>query len=65
VYDPRHTYEEDKKHDSPSLGLKTGGDGLVIWPTKSPRQFLGLRLKIKRRRFVGLHMKTDEQLKTM
>jgi hypothetical protein len=65
VYDPRRTYEEDKKHNSPSLGLKTGDDSLVIWPTKSPRQFLGLRLKIKRRRFVGLHMKTDEQLKTM
>jgi hypothetical protein len=23
----------------PYLGLKTGSCGLVIWPTKSPRQF--------------------------
>jgi hypothetical protein len=31
----------------PSLGLKTGSYGLVIWPTKSPRWFLGLCLKTK------------------
>jgi hypothetical protein len=28
------------------LGLKTGSYGLVIWVSKSPRQFLGLGLKI-------------------
>jgi hypothetical protein len=31
----------------PSLGLKTGCFGLVIWSSKSPRWFLGLDLKIK------------------
>jgi hypothetical protein len=29
----------------PSLSLKTGSSGLVIWALKSPRQFLGLGLK--------------------
>jgi hypothetical protein len=29
----------------PSLGLKTGSFGLVIWASKSPRRFLGLSLK--------------------
>jgi hypothetical protein len=29
-----------------SLGLKTGGSGLVIWASKSPRGFPGLGLKI-------------------
>jgi hypothetical protein len=29
----------------PSLGLKIGSYDLVIWPTKSPWQFLGLDLK--------------------
>jgi hypothetical protein len=29
----------------PGLGLKTGISDLVIWALKSPRQFLGLRLK--------------------
>jgi hypothetical protein len=32
----------------PSLGLKTGSYGLVIWASKSPRRFLGLGLKTKR-----------------
>jgi hypothetical protein len=31
----------------PGLGLKTGSSGLVIFASKSPRQFLGLCLKIK------------------
>jgi hypothetical protein len=31
----------------PGLGLKTGSFGLMIWASKSPRQFLGLGLKIK------------------
>jgi hypothetical protein len=29
------------------LGLKTGSSGLMIWVSKSPRQFLGLCLKTK------------------
>jgi hypothetical protein len=29
----------------PDLGLKTGSFGLVIWASKSPRQFLGSGLK--------------------
>jgi hypothetical protein len=31
----------------PSLSLKTGSSGLVIWGSKSPRQFLVLCLKTK------------------
>jgi hypothetical protein len=31
----------------PGLGLKTGSSGLVIYASKSPRQFLGLDLKTK------------------
>jgi hypothetical protein len=31
----------------PSLGLKTGSSGLVIWASKSPRRFLSLGLKTK------------------
>jgi hypothetical protein len=31
----------------PSLGLKTGNSGLMIWASKSPRRFLGLGLKTK------------------
>jgi hypothetical protein len=31
----------------PGLGLKTDSSGLVIWDSKSPRQFLCLNLKIK------------------
>jgi hypothetical protein len=31
----------------PSLGLKTGSSGLVIWVSKSPRWFLSLGLKNK------------------
>jgi hypothetical protein len=31
----------------PGLGLKTGSFGLVIWASKSPREFLGLGLKTK------------------
>jgi hypothetical protein len=29
----------------PGLGLKTGSSGLVIWASKSPRQFFGLGFK--------------------
>jgi hypothetical protein len=31
----------------PSLRLKTNNRGFIIWPTKSPRWFLGLGLKTK------------------
>jgi hypothetical protein len=31
----------------PGLGLKTGSNGLVIWASKSPLQFLHLSLKTK------------------
>jgi hypothetical protein len=31
----------------PGLDLKTGSSGLVIWASKSPRQFLGWGLKTK------------------
>jgi hypothetical protein len=31
----------------PGFDLKTGSSGLVIWPSKSPRRFLGLGLKTK------------------
>jgi hypothetical protein len=44
----------------PSLSLKTGSFGLVIWASKSPRQFLGLGLKIKWFRFVGCAIKPTE-----
>jgi hypothetical protein len=43
----------------PSLGLKTGGYGLVIWTTKSPRRFLNLCLKIKQAMFSLLRHETD------
>jgi hypothetical protein len=42
----------------PSLGLKTGSYGLVIWTSKSPRRFLGLGLKTKRATVCRLHHKT-------
>jgi hypothetical protein len=43
----------------PGLSLKTGSSGLVIWVSKSPRQFLGLGLKTKRASVCRLHHKTD------
>jgi hypothetical protein len=36
---------------------------LVIWASKSLRQFLGLGFKTKGRRFVGFCLKTNEQMK--
>jgi hypothetical protein len=48
----------------PGLGLKTGSCSLVIWPTKSPRRFLGLGLKTKRAMACWLHHKTDVRMKT-
>jgi hypothetical protein len=43
----------------PGLGLKTGGNGLVIWASKSLRQFLDLSLKTKQALVCRLHHKTD------
>jgi hypothetical protein len=43
----------------PSLDLKTGSSGLVIWVSKSPRRFLGLYLKTKQALVCRLHHKTD------
>jgi hypothetical protein len=43
----------------PSLGLKTGNSGLVIWASKSPRQFLGLGLKTKQALVCRLRHKTN------
>jgi hypothetical protein len=43
----------------PGLGLKIGNSGLVIWTSKSPRQFLGLSLKIKQALVCRLCHKTD------
>jgi hypothetical protein len=43
----------------PSLGLKIGNSGLVIWASKSPRRFLGLGLKTKWASVCRLCYKTD------
>jgi hypothetical protein len=43
----------------PSLGLKIGSSGLLIWASKSPRQFLGLDLKTKWALGCRLRHKTD------
>jgi hypothetical protein len=43
----------------PGLGLKTGSSGLVIWASKSPRQFLGLGLKTKWASVCRLRHKID------
>jgi hypothetical protein len=43
----------------PCLGLKTGSSDLVIWASKSLRQFLGLGLKTKQALVCRLHHKTD------
>jgi hypothetical protein len=41
------------------LGLKTGSSGLVIWASKSPRQFLGLGIKTKWALVCRLRHKTN------
>jgi hypothetical protein len=41
------------------LFLKTDSYGLVIWVSKSPRQFFGLALKTKHALICQLHHKTD------
>jgi hypothetical protein len=43
----------------PGLGLKTGSYGLVIWASKSPRQFLSLGFKTKQALVCRLCHKTD------
>jgi hypothetical protein len=43
----------------PSLGVKTGSFGLVVWASKSPRRFLGLGLKTMWASVCQLHHKTD------
>jgi hypothetical protein len=43
----------------PSLGLKTGSYGLVIWASKSLRRFFGLGLKTKQASVCRLRHKTD------
>jgi hypothetical protein len=44
---------------SSGLGLETDSPGLVIWASKSPRQFLGLGLKTKWASVCRLRNKTD------
>jgi hypothetical protein len=46
------------------LGFKTDNYDLVIWASKSPRQFLGLCLKIKRDTVCQLRHRTDRRMKT-
>jgi hypothetical protein len=41
------------------LGIKTGGYGLAIWASKSPRRFLGLGLKTKQTSIYWLLHKID------
>jgi hypothetical protein len=41
------------------LGIKTDNFGLVIWDSKSPRQFLGLSLKTKWVSVYRLYHKTN------
>jgi hypothetical protein len=43
----------------PSLGLKTGNSGLVIWASKSLRRFLGLGLKTRWASVCWLRHKTN------
>jgi hypothetical protein len=43
----------------PSLGLKNGSYGLMIWASKSPRWFLGFNLKTKQTTIYRLRHKTD------
>jgi hypothetical protein len=43
----------------PSLGLKIGSSGLVIWVSKLPRRFLDLGLKTKQASVCRLRHNTD------
>jgi hypothetical protein len=47
----------------PGLCLKTSSYGLVIWASKSPRQILGLLLKIKQAMVCRLHRKTNGRMR--
>jgi hypothetical protein len=47
----------------PSLSLKTGSYGLVIWSSKSPRRFLGLGLKTKWAMVYWLHLKIEGRMR--
>jgi hypothetical protein len=47
------------------LGFKTDNYDLVIWVSKSPRQFLSLCLKIKRDTVCRLRHRTDRRMKTV
>jgi hypothetical protein len=55
-----HEHQNQGGGGFPSLGLKTGSSGLVIWASKSLRQFLGLGLKTKWAWFVGSTTKQTE-----
>jgi hypothetical protein len=46
----------------PDLGLKTDSYSLVIWPSKSPRQFHGFGLKTKRPTVCQLRHKIDGRM---
>jgi hypothetical protein len=48
----------------PGLDLKTDRCGLVIWPTKSPRRFIGLGLKTKWAMAYWLCYNTNKRMKT-
>jgi hypothetical protein len=48
----------------PGLGLKTGSYGLVIWVSKLPRLFLGLRLKTMQASVCRLRHKTNGERST-
>jgi hypothetical protein len=56
--------EPHKVDRFPDLGLKTDSCGLVIWASKSPRQFLGLGLKTKWAMVCRLSYKTELRMKT-
>jgi hypothetical protein len=51
--------EPQNREGFPSLDLKTGSSGLVIYVSKSPRWFLGLSLKTKQTSVCRLCHKTD------
>jgi hypothetical protein len=46
VSNPHRTHKEDEKCGFSGLGIKIGGDGLMIWTSKSLQWFGDLDLKI-------------------
>jgi hypothetical protein len=56
-------YPQNHSRGFPDLGFKTGSCGLVIWPMKSARRFLGLDLKTKWAMICRLLHKTDGRIK--